>query len=102
MKAVRILIADDHEVTRRGVRAVLEGTPGWEICGEAATGREAVEKARQLNPDVVVLDISMPELTGLEAARQILKAVPGAEVLILGVEESEDLEREVLEAGARG
>lgn len=101
MSAVRILIADDHELTRRGVQACLESQPEWKVVGEAATGHEAVEKARQLAPDVVILDISMPELNGLEAARQILKAVPQAEILILTMHESEVLVRRALEAGAR-
>jgi len=65
VKSCRILIADDHELVRRGVRTLLEAHPGWEVCGEALTGREAVEKARASNPDVVVMDISMPELNGL-------------------------------------
>src|SRR2546422_8316797 len=102
MAALRILIADDHEVVRRGVRALLEGRPDWTVCGEASTGREAVEKAKQLAPDVVILDIGMPELNGLEAARQIHQIAPQTGVLILTVHESEQLVREVLEAGARG
>ncbi len=102
MKAVRILVADDHEVVRRGVRALLEGEPGWEVCDEAITGREAVEKAKRLTPDIVILDIGMPELNGLDAARQIRKLVPSSEVLILTMHESEQTVREVLAAGARG
>jgi DNA-binding NarL/FixJ family response regulator len=102
MKTVRILVADDHEVVRRGVRALLEGEPGWEVCGEAVTGREAVEKVTELTPDVVILDIGMPELNGLDAARQIRKAAPNSEVLILTMHESEQTVREVLAAGARG
>jgi DNA-binding NarL/FixJ family response regulator len=101
MKPVRILIADDHEVVRRGVRTVLEGQAGWVVCGEASTGREAVAKALDLRPDIVILDISMPELNGLEATRQIRRAVP-AKVLILSVHESEQLVTEVLDAGAHG
>jgi DNA-binding NarL/FixJ family response regulator len=101
MKPVRILIADDHEVVRQGVRAVLEGQAGWVVCGEASTGREAVAKAIALRPDVVVLDISMPELNGLEATRQIRHAVP-ARILILTVHEAEQVVTEVLEAGAHG
>ncbi len=99
---LRILVADDHEVVRRGLRAVLEAHPGWEVCGEAVTGREALEKARQLKPDVVVMDIGMRELNGLEATRQVLKALPTTEVLILTMHESEQVVREVLDAGARG
>ncbi len=102
MKPVRILVADDHEVVRRGLRAILETREGWEVTGEAATGREAVEQAKQLKPDVVVLDLVMPEMNGLEATRRILKAVPTAEVLILTMHEPEHLMHEVLTAGARG
>ncbi len=99
---LRIVVADDHEVVRRGVRALLEQEPGWEVAGEAATGRETVELVKELKPDVVVLDLSMPELNGLEATRQIRKAVPDAEVVILSFHDSEQLVREVLKAGARG
>jgi DNA-binding NarL/FixJ family response regulator len=101
MKRVRILIADDHDVVRQGVRAVLEGQAGWVVCVEASTGREAVAKAIALQPDVVVLDISMPELNGLEATRQIRRAV-SARILILTVHESDQLVTEVLDAGAHG
>ncbi len=101
MTPVRILIADDHEVVRQGVRAVLEGHPEWVVCGEASTGRDAVAKAIDLRPDVVVLDVSMPELNGLEATRQIRRLVP-AKVLILTVHESDQLATEVREAGAHG
>lgn len=101
MKPVRILIADDHDVVRQGVRAVLEGQAGWVVCGEASTGREAVAKAIDLRPDIVVLDVSMPELNGLEATRQIRHAVP-AKVLILTVHESDQIVRELLDAGAHG
>jgi DNA-binding NarL/FixJ family response regulator len=97
----RILVADDHEVVRRGVRALLEGQPGWVVCGEASTGREAVAKAVDQRPDVVVLDIGMPELNGLEATRQIRRAVP-AKILILTVHESDQVVTEVLDAGAHG
>ncbi len=102
MTAMRILVADDHEVVRRGLQALLEAHPGWEVSGEAADGREAVEKARQLKPDVVIMDISMPILNGLEATRQILKLNPTARVLILTMHESDQIVREVLDAGARG
>ena len=101
MTPVRVLIADDHEVVRRGVRSVLEAQPGWSVCGEASTGREAVAKAIELGPDVIVLDISMPELNGLEATRQIRRAVP-AKILILTVHESDQVVTEVLDAGADG
>jgi len=99
---MRILLADDHEVVRRGLRALLQAQPSWEVCGEAANGREAVEKAQALRPDVVVLDITMPELNGLEAARRILRAAPRTQVLILTMHDSDEVVHEVLEAGARG
>jgi DNA-binding NarL/FixJ family response regulator len=98
----RILIADDHEMVRRGLRDVLEGHPDWTICGEAVTGLEAVAKTRDLRPDVVVLDFSMPELNGLEVTRQIRQTSPQTQILMLTMHESEQLAREVLIAGARG
>jgi DNA-binding NarL/FixJ family response regulator len=100
--SVRILVADDHGVVRRGLRALLESRRGWKICGEAANGREAVERARRLKPDVAILDIGMPGLNGVEAARQIRKVSPKTEILILSAHGSEKLVLEVLEAGARG
>lgn len=102
MSRVRILIADDHEIVRRGLRALLEAQPEWEISGEAVTGREAIEQAKQTVPDVAILDVGMPELNGLEATRHILKALPQTEILILTMHESEQIMREVLDAGARG
>jgi DNA-binding NarL/FixJ family response regulator len=101
VKPVRILIADDHEIVRQGVRSVLEGEPGWIVCAEAKTGREAVAKAVDLRPDVVVLDVSMPELNGLEATRQIRSAVP-AKILILTMHEADQIVADVLDAGAHG
>jgi DNA-binding NarL/FixJ family response regulator len=98
---LRILLADDHEVVRHGVRMLIEKEPGWEVCGEAADGRKAVALAEKLAPDVVVLDIGMPELNGLEAARQIKRARPKSEVLIFTGEESEQLIHEIFAAGAR-
>jgi DNA-binding NarL/FixJ family response regulator len=99
---VRIVIADDHEVFRHGLRAILESQPGWQVVGEAGDGRKAVELAREGKPDIVVLDISMPELNGLDATREILREAPGCEVLILTLHDSEQLAKEVLAAGARG
>jgi DNA-binding NarL/FixJ family response regulator len=99
---VQILIADDHEMIRRGLRHVLEQHPGWEICGEASNGRQAVELAQRTAPDVVLLDLSMPEMNGLEATRAIRKALPQTEVLVFTVHETEELMRDVLAAGARG
>jgi DNA-binding NarL/FixJ family response regulator len=99
---LRILLADDHDVVRRGLRQLLEEQPGWEVCGEAVSGRKAVELTRQMLPHVAILDLTMPELNGLEATRQIRKALPATEVLIFTIHESEHLVREVLTAGARG
>jgi DNA-binding NarL/FixJ family response regulator len=102
MSSVRILIADDHEIFRRGLAAELTQVPGWVVAGEAANGREAVELAAALKPNLVILDLTMPELNGLEAARKIISAEPAARVLILTAHESEQLVREVLSAGAQG
>jgi DNA-binding NarL/FixJ family response regulator len=101
MANLRLLVADDHDVVRKGVRTLLEEQPGWEVAAEAADGREAVEKAKLVQPDVTILDLSMPELNGLEAAREILKTVQ-TKVLILTMYDSDPLIRQTLEAGARG
>jgi len=101
MANLRLLVADDHDVVRKGVRTLLEEQPGWEVAAEAADGREAVEKAKLVQPDVTILDLSMPELNGLDAAREILKTVP-TKVLILTMYDSDPLIRQTLEAGARG
>ena len=102
MPVLRILVADDHEIVRRGMCALLKDHAGWEVCGEARDGREAVEKANQLKPEIVILDFAMPNLNGLEATRQILHHLPGSQVLVLTMYESEQVVHEVLEAGARG
>ena len=102
MAKLRILVADDHEIVRRGTLSLLEGEADLEICGEAVNGRDALDQARATNPDIVILDIGMPSLNGLEAARQILKEFPQTKILILTVHESEQVVREVLDAGARG
>ena len=99
---VRIVIVDDHPVVRRGVRALLESQPGWEVSGEGTTGRQAVQLVKDLHPHVVVLDLSLPELNGLDATRQIVKASPQTEVLVLTMHHSEQLARDALQAGARG
>jgi DNA-binding NarL/FixJ family response regulator len=101
MTPLRILIVDDHAVVRRGIRSLLESQPDWEIAGEATTGREAVEQAGRLQPDVIVMDLSLPELNGLDATRQILKESPRTEVVVLTMHHSEELARDVLQAGAR-
>ena len=85
MKPLRIMIADDHDLMRRGVKTLLLSHTGWEVCGEAKTGREAVTKAEELKPDIVVLDISMPDLNGVEAARRIRKVSSNTEILILSM-----------------
>jgi DNA-binding NarL/FixJ family response regulator len=99
---LQILIADDHEIIRRGLRALLESRPEWTVVAEASNGREAVEQAERHKPDVVVLDITMPELSGLVAARRIRKATPGSEVLFLTVHNSAHMVHEALDAGGRG
>ncbi len=102
MKKVRILIADDHELVREGLRRVLESHRDWEVCAEAVNGRDAVEKAREFRPDLAILDFSMPELNGIEVTRQICRILPRTEVLVLTMHETESLVRDVLAAGARG
>jgi DNA-binding NarL/FixJ family response regulator len=100
-RPLRILIADDHDVMREGTRLVIERQPGWEVCGIAATGRQAVEQAFALKPDVVVMDMSMPELNGLDAAVQIKRRLPRTEILIFTAHQTDELIREVFQAGAK-
>jgi DNA-binding NarL/FixJ family response regulator len=99
---LRILVTDDHEIVLRGICSLLRSHQGWEICGEAFDGRQAVQMAAQLKPDIVILDIGMPNLNGLDAARQILRQNPNQKILILTMSDSEEVIREVLAAGARG
>ena len=99
---LRILVADDHPVVRQGICSLLKTHPGWEICGEALDGRQAVQMTKDLKPDVVILDLAMPTLNGLDATRQILTDNPDQKILILTMSDSEQLIREVLGAGARG
>lgn len=99
---LRVLVADDHEVVRRGLCVLLEAHPGWQVCGEASNGRDAVAKARELKPDIIVMDIGMPSLNGLAAASQIIQSNPRQRILILTITNSEQIIREVLEVGARG
>ena len=101
MKKLRILIADDHEVVREGVRALIEHEPDWEVCGAAANGREAVALATELKPDVVIVDMTMPELDGLQVVRQIKRALPQTEMLVFSAHESESVIAEVFAAGAK-
>jgi DNA-binding NarL/FixJ family response regulator len=102
MRRMRILVADDHEVVRKGIRTFLEAHPEWEICGEASTGRDAVAKTARMKPDVVLLDITMPDLSGLEAIPEILKAHPPTKVLVLTMHDSGQMASRVLAAGASG
>ena len=102
MKPYRILIADDHAIVRRGLRAALDGRPGIDVCCEASNGREAVELARQSKPDLVVLDLTMPEMSGLEAARTIHQESPATAILVLTMHFSTEMAREALGCGARG
>ncbi len=101
-KKVRILIADDHEIVRRGIKPLIESEWGWEICGEARDGREALALAETLKPDVVVLDVAMPELNGVDVTRQIKLALPDTEVLAFTGTESESMLHQIFAAGARG
>jgi DNA-binding NarL/FixJ family response regulator len=97
----RILIADDHEVVREGMRALIEHEPGWKVCGIAINGQEAVDTAKKLKPEVVVLDMTMPELDGLEALRQIKRALPNTEVMIFSAHHSEEVIEQLFDAGAK-
>jgi DNA-binding NarL/FixJ family response regulator len=99
---LRILLADDHEIVRRGLRALLEKHEGWEVCGEASDGREALELAQRLKPDVVILDIGMPNLNGLITTRQMLQQDPSFKIIVLTITDSDQVIREALNAGARG
>jgi len=98
--SVRIVIADDHEIFRRGLRSLLESHSDWEVCGEAVNGQEAIEKVKQLKPDVVVLDVTMPHVNGLEAAREIRRIVPESKVVILSQHEPALMKQSALAAGA--
>jgi DNA-binding NarL/FixJ family response regulator len=99
---MRILVADDHDIVRAGLKQLLNAQPSWEICAEAKTGREAVTLAQQFKPQVVVMDIGMPELNGLEATRKIRMLLPNAKIVILSMHFSDQLIRDITEAGAQG
>ena len=101
-KMYRILVVDDHSIVRRGIRAMLESQPGLEVCAEAATGAEAIDKLATEHPDLVVLDLTMPEKNGLEVTRLVRQKSPNTEVLILTMHFSEEIAKEVLRCGARG
>lgn len=98
----KILVADDHEIVRRGVRNLLETVSGWEVCGEASTGNEAIDMAKNSCPDVIVLDISMPPSDGLAVARELQSAAPESRVLIFSMHDSEEMVRSMLAAGVKG
>jgi DNA-binding NarL/FixJ family response regulator len=102
LMTIRILVADDHPVVRRGLKNLLGRHPGWEVIDEAEDGVEAVEKASRLLPDIIVLDITMPKMNGLEACRRIRKTAPACEVLFLTQHDSPQMMREAIEAGGRG
>jgi len=99
---LRILLVDDHDLVRQGLRSMLDTQPGWAVCGEAGTGHEGVTLAQQLRPDIVVMDIHMPGMDGLQATREILAINPQIEVLILTLDETEEILRAATAAGARG
>jgi DNA-binding NarL/FixJ family response regulator len=99
---LRILLADDHEIVRRGLCSLLQKHEGWEVCGEASDGREAIAMAQQLKPDVVIVDIGMPHLNGLDTTRQLLQLGPRFKVIVLTITDSDQVIREALSAGARG
>jgi DNA-binding NarL/FixJ family response regulator len=98
----RILVADDHEIVRHGITSLLSNCSGWEVCGEAGNGREAIEKTKELRPDLVILDLHMPSLNGMEAARQILRENPQQRILVLTITDSEQMAQELLRVGAKG
>ena len=103
LMAVRILLVDDHPIVRQGLRTLLEGRPGWQVVGEASDGIEALDKVEVLDPDVVVLDVTMPRMNGLEACRLIQqKRKSSLEVLFVTQHDSPQMMREALDAGARG
>jgi len=98
----KILIVDDHEVVRQGIRTILRSRPQWEVCGEAVNGKDAIEKAKALDPDVIIMDITMPEMSGIEATREITKLGLRSAVLVFTMHESKNLSSTVQDAGARG
>ena len=99
---LRILLADDHDLTRAGLRYLIEKQKGWSVCAEASNGRKAVELAATLHPDIAILDMTMPEMNGLEATRQISKSQPNTKILIYTMHETESIIADALDAGAQG
>jgi DNA-binding NarL/FixJ family response regulator len=100
--AVRILIADDHELVREGMRAILHSEPGWVVCAEATTGREALEQALALKPDVIVLDLALPEMNGVEVTRQVRRMLPATAIVIVTMHDADQVVQEAIDAGASG
>jgi DNA-binding NarL/FixJ family response regulator len=98
----KVLVVDDHAFIRRGVQAILQSVPEWEMCGEADNGKDAVRLAAELKPEVIVMDVSMPGLNGIEATRSICRNNPGTKVVLLTLHESDELLRNGFQAGARG
>jgi DNA-binding NarL/FixJ family response regulator len=96
----KILLADDHEVVRRGVRTLLNGPSDWDVCGEAENGQQAVEKVLELKPDLVILDVSMPVMNGIEAARRIHQSAPAVKIVIFSMHDSPQIAQQAAEAGA--
>src|SRR5688572_7934350 len=99
--ALRILLADDHDIMRQGMRVLIERQPGWEVCGVASTGREALARADELKPDIVVMDMTMPELNGLDAAVLIKRHQPKTEIVMFTAHEDDDLVRDAYKAGLK-
>lgn len=101
-KRLRVMLVDDHEVVRQGVRALIESVPDWTLCGEAAGGEEALSAAPELKPDVIVLDVSMPRISGLDLILQLKRLLPRVKILVLTMHDSERIVAQALRAGARG
>jgi len=99
---IRILLVDDHPIVRHGLKTILEGHSTWEVVGEASDGAEALDKAGKLHPDVIVLDVTMPTMNGLEACRALRKRFPHLEILFVTQHDSPQMMREALDAGGRG
>jgi len=101
MPGARILLVDDHEIAREGAAALISAQPGWEVCGMAETGRQAIKRATELRPDIIVMDLLMPDLNGLDAARQIKKVLPQTEILVLSGHEDSKLIKPAFDSGIR-
>jgi DNA-binding NarL/FixJ family response regulator len=101
MHGLRILVADDHEIVRRGVCSLLEAHAGWVVCGHAGDGLEAIDQACKLSPDVIVMDVTMPSMNGLEATRVLCRERPQSVIIILSQHDSREMMHEALSAGAR-